>query len=113
MRVENGRPAAVCCFSLPFSSFDPSVYVCVCSHRSISGLKLVPAHSPNGSIDHWSVPFSNQRTAVVASSTQEITHFNEETVIIFSLQKGRQGEEQNRGKPKCKIDGKQLNVTVN
>lgn len=66
---------------------------CVCSHRPIPGLKLVPARSPNGSIDHCSVPFSNQRTAVVASSTQEITHFNEETVIIFSLQRGREGGE--------------------
>lgn len=63
--------AAVCHFSLPDASFDPSecVCVCVCSYRSIPGLKLVPARSPNGSIDHCSVPFSNQRTAVVASST--------------------------------------------
>ena len=99
---ENGRQAAVCCFSLPLSSFDLCVCVCVCvctcawcvcSHRPIPGLKLVPARSPNGSIDHCSVPFSNQRTAVVASSTQEITHFNEETVIIFSLQRGREGGE--------------------
>lgn len=49
---------------------------CLCIHRSIPGLKLVPARSPNGSIDHCSVPFSNQRTAVVVSATQEITHFN-------------------------------------
>lgn len=49
---------------------------CLCIHQSIPGLKLVPARSPNGSIDHCSVPFSNQRTAVVVSATQEITHFN-------------------------------------
>lgn len=69
---------------------------CVCSHWSIPGLKLVPARSPNGSIDHCSVPFSNQRTAVVESSTQEITHFNEESVIIFSLQRG-EGVKNNNG----------------
>lgn len=75
-------PTAGCLLRLPRSSFDPSqsvfficvharVCVCVYSRRSIPGLKLVPARSPNGSIDHCSVPFSNQRTAVVASSTQE------------------------------------------
>lgn len=108
VRPENGRHVAVCYVSLPLSSFDPSVFVyvcvcvclyvceCVCSHWSIPGLKLVPARSPNGSIDHCSVPFSNQRTAVVESSTQEITHFNEESVIIFSLQRG-EGVKNNNG----------------
>lgn len=43
---------------------------------SIPGLKLVPACSPNGSIDHYSVPFSNQRTATLVCPTQERTHFN-------------------------------------
>lgn len=43
---------------------------------SIPGLKLVPACSPNGSIDHYSVPFSNQRTATLLCPTQERTHFN-------------------------------------
>lgn len=96
--------------SLAVSSFDPSVRVCLCvrSHRSIPGLKLVPPRSPNGSIDHCSVPFSNQRTAVVVSSTQEMTHFNEESVIILSLQREREGrrEKKNWVKPKCKIEGK-------
>lgn len=42
---------------------------------SIPGLKLVPACSPNGSIDHYSGPFSNQRTATRLCPTQERIHF--------------------------------------
>lgn len=83
-------------FFSPVLLFDPFVCICVCicSCWSIPGLKLVPARSPNGYIDHCSVPFSNQRTAVVASAAQEITHFNEEILIIFLMQ----GEEEITGR---------------
>lgn len=48
---------------------------------SIPGLKLVPACSPNGSIDHYSVPFSNQRTATLMRPTQQMIHFTRFSVF--------------------------------
>lgn len=64
---------------------------CLCIHGSIPGLKLVPARSPNGSIDHCSVPFSNQRTAVVVCATQEITHFNCNYIFTAEAKVEREG----------------------
>lgn len=60
----------------------------------IPGLKLVPHRSPNDFIDHCSIPFSNQGTAVALSSTQEITLFNEGSLIMFLVDR-RVGRENN------------------